>query len=116
MCERVVGERHVTGKARVIATEPSHTLAKHYQLLPSGRRFRMPKVTTPTAARSSVSEPGALSRDSCFMALATSAGLGTGLRSSLIGNCGVSSLASSEVNDCLLLAKSVEDALCSVLC
>jgi hypothetical protein len=55
VCGKVVGERQenlctlydcrVVKKARVIARDSSHVLAQHYQLLPSGRRFRMPKVS-----------------------------------------------------------------------
>ena len=55
-CGNVVGERQeqlsqlyerrVVRKARVIADENSHVLAKHYELLPSGRRFRVPKSNT----------------------------------------------------------------------
>ena len=36
-------ERRVVRKARVIVDDNSHVLAKHYELLPSGRRFRVPK-------------------------------------------------------------------------
>ena len=36
-------ERRVVRKARVIADDNSHVLAKHYELLPCGRRFRVPK-------------------------------------------------------------------------
>ena len=53
VCGKVVGqrqehlsqlyERHVVRKARVIEDDNSHVLAKHYKLLPSGRRFRVPK-------------------------------------------------------------------------
>ena len=56
MCGNVVGERQehlsqlyerrVVQKARVIADDNSHVLAKHYELLPSGRRFRVPKSNT----------------------------------------------------------------------
>ena len=55
VCGKVVGERQeqlvqlyerrVVRKARVIADD-SHVLAKHYELLPSGRRFRVPKSNT----------------------------------------------------------------------
>ena len=50
VCGKVVGdrqeqlsqlyERRVVRKARVIVDDNSHVLAKHYELLPSGRRFR----------------------------------------------------------------------------
>ena len=39
-------ERRVVLKTRVIVDDNSHVLAKHYQLLPSGRRFRVPKSNT----------------------------------------------------------------------
>ena len=47
VCGKIVGERqeqlsqlyeqHVVWKARVIIDDNSHVLAKHYELLPSGR-------------------------------------------------------------------------------
>ena len=53
VCVKVVGERQeqscqlherrVVQKARVIVEDKSHVLAKHYELIPSGRRFRVPK-------------------------------------------------------------------------
>ena len=53
VCGKVVGERQehlrqlyerrVVRKARVISDDNSHALAKHYELLLSGRRFRVPK-------------------------------------------------------------------------
>ena len=56
VCGQVVGERQahlsqlyerrVEWKARVIADDNSRVLAKHYELLPSGRRFRVPKSDT----------------------------------------------------------------------
>ena len=56
VCGKVVGERQeqlsqlyerrVVRKARVIVDDNSHVLAKHYELLPSGRRFRVPKSNT----------------------------------------------------------------------
>ena len=56
VCGKVVGERQeelnplyeqrVVQKARVIVDDNSHVLAKHYELLPSGRRFRVPKSNT----------------------------------------------------------------------
>ena len=33
-------------KARVIVDDHSHVLAKYYELLPPGRRFRVPKSNT----------------------------------------------------------------------
>ena len=56
VCGKVVGkrqeqlsqlyERRVVRKARVIVDVNSHVLAKHYELLPYGRRFRVPKSNT----------------------------------------------------------------------
>ena len=56
VCGKVVGERQehlsqlyerrVVRKARLIVDDNSHVLAKHYELLPSGRRFRVPKSNT----------------------------------------------------------------------
>ena len=56
VCGKVVGERQehlsqlherrVVRKARVIVDENSHVLAKRYESLPSGRRFRVPKSNT----------------------------------------------------------------------
>ena len=56
VCGKVVGERQeqlsqlyerrVVRKARVIVDDNSHVLAKYYELLPSGRRFRVPKSNT----------------------------------------------------------------------
>ena len=53
VCGKVVGERQsqlnerrVVRKARVIVDDNSHVLAKYYELLPSGRRFRVLKSTT----------------------------------------------------------------------
>ena len=53
VCGKVVGERQehlsqlyecrVVQKARVIVDDNSHVLAKYYELLPSGRRFHIPK-------------------------------------------------------------------------
>ena len=42
-------ERRVVRKARVIENDNSHVLAKCYKLLPSGRRFRVPKSNTVSA-------------------------------------------------------------------
>ena len=39
-------ERRVVRKARVIVDDNSHVLAKYYEFLPSGRRFRVPKSNT----------------------------------------------------------------------
>ena len=36
-------ERRVVRKARAIADDKSHVRAKHYELLQSGRRVRVPK-------------------------------------------------------------------------
>ena len=54
VCSKVIGrkqvgmqelyERRVERKAREIANDDSHVLAKHYELLPSGRRFRTLRV------------------------------------------------------------------------
>ena len=62
MCRRMVGkrqvsmsrlyERQVKRKARAIARDPRNTSAKHYQLLPPGRRSIMPELSTTRAARS----------------------------------------------------------------
>ena len=56
VCGKVVGERQeqlsplyerrVLRKARVTVDDNSHVLAKHYELLPSGSRFRVPKSIT----------------------------------------------------------------------
>ena len=65
VCGKVVGERQeqlsqlyerrVVRKARVIADENSHVLAKHYELLPSGR-FREPKSNTVILTVNNISE------------------------------------------------------------
>ena len=39
-------ESHMVRKARVIVDDNSHVLAKYYELLPSGRRFRVMKSNT----------------------------------------------------------------------
>jgi len=64
VCGRIVGvqqtnvsvlyERRVMRKAMLIARDPGHILASHYQLLPSGRRFQMPLVATARTRRSFV--------------------------------------------------------------
>ena len=55
VCGKVVGERQeqlsqlyecVVWKARMIVDNNSHVLAKHYELLPFGRRFCVPKSNT----------------------------------------------------------------------
>ena len=56
VCGKVVGERQehlsrlyerlVVRKARVVVDDNSHVLAKYYEYLPSGRRFRVPKSNT----------------------------------------------------------------------
>ena len=56
VCDKVVGERqeqisqlyerHLVRKSRVIVNDNSHVLDKHYELLPSGRRFHVPKSNT----------------------------------------------------------------------
>ena len=56
VCGKIVGERQeqlsqlyerrVVRKARVIVDDNSHVLAKHYELFPSARRFRIPKSNT----------------------------------------------------------------------
>ena len=39
-------EHHMVWKARMIVYDKSHVLAKHYELLPSGRQFRVQKSNT----------------------------------------------------------------------
>ena len=39
-------ERRVVRKARVIVEDNSHVVAEHDELLPSGRRFRVPESNT----------------------------------------------------------------------
>ena len=67
VCDRVVGERQeqlsqlyerrVVRKARMIVEDNSHVLGKHYELLPSGRRFRVPKsIIQIKSAVNSISE------------------------------------------------------------
>jgi hypothetical protein len=56
VCGKIVGvkqqslsvlyERRVKRKASNICTDRSHVLAHHFELLPSGRRFRVPKTST----------------------------------------------------------------------
>ena len=60
VCGKVVGERHkqlsqlyercVVRKARVIVDDNSHVLDKHYELLPSGRQFCIPKSNLQSTA------------------------------------------------------------------
>ena len=54
VCSKIVGERqaslselyerHAVLKGRKIAGDSAHVLARHYELLPSGRRYRMPRT------------------------------------------------------------------------
>ena len=56
VCGKAVGERQEqlsqlyirreVRKARVIVDDNSHVLAKHYELLPFSKRFRVPKPNT----------------------------------------------------------------------
>ena len=43
-------ECRVVRKARVIVDDNSHVLAKHYELLPSGRRLHVPKSNLQSVA------------------------------------------------------------------
>ena len=62
VCGKVVGERQeqlsqlderrVVWKAWVIVDDNCHVLAEHHELLPSGRRFRVPKSKTVSAVNS----------------------------------------------------------------
>jgi len=64
VCGRVVGEKQeslgmlyesrVARKARTIVRDKNHVLARHFDLLPSGRRFRTPKTSTLRAKRAFV--------------------------------------------------------------
>ena len=64
VCGKVVGVHQrgmnelytcqVMRKARVIANDRMHGLAKYFELLPSGRRYRTPKTTTQRAKKSFV--------------------------------------------------------------
>ena len=66
VCGKVVGERQEqlsqlyerreVRKARVTVDDNSHVLAKHYELLPSGRQFRVPKSNTVNSAVNIISE------------------------------------------------------------
>ena len=51
VCHRPHSGR-VVRKARVVAEDNIHVLAKHYELLPSGRQFRVPKSNTVSAVNS----------------------------------------------------------------
>ena len=46
-------ERRVVRKARVIVDDNSHVPAKYNELLPSGRRFRVPKSNTDKSVQTS---------------------------------------------------------------
>jgi hypothetical protein len=62
VCGKVVGEsqmslcvlyeRRAVRKAKTIIRDASHVLAHHYELLPSGRRFKVPKLSTVRAKKS----------------------------------------------------------------
>ena len=66
VCGKVVGERQeqlsqlykrrVVRKALVIVDDNSHVLAKCYEILPSGKRFRVPKSNTVYSAVNIISE------------------------------------------------------------
>ena len=45
----VLNERRVYKKGRKIASDNSHALARHYEILPSGKRFRTLKLKTARA-------------------------------------------------------------------
>ena len=47
-------ERRVLRKATVIIDDNSDVLAKHYELVPSGRRFHVPKSNTVRTKQPSV--------------------------------------------------------------
>ena len=69
VCSKVIGERQrglselyecrVDRKARNISRDTSHVLAKNFDLLPSGRRYRMPKMRTKRSRSSFI--PNAIS-------------------------------------------------------
>jgi hypothetical protein len=56
VCGKIVGEKQksltelyesrVVRKAKSILSDETHVLAKHFELLPSGKRFRVPKLST----------------------------------------------------------------------
>jgi hypothetical protein len=62
VCEKVVGEsqaslcalyeRRAANKAKAITKDATHVLAEHYQLLPSGRSFNVPRLSTVRAKKS----------------------------------------------------------------
>jgi hypothetical protein len=62
VCGKVVGEsqtslcvlyeRRAFRKAKAIIRDTSHVLAHHYELLPSGRRFKVPRLSTVRAKKS----------------------------------------------------------------
>jgi hypothetical protein len=62
VCGKVVGEsqmslcmlyeRRAARKAKAIISDGSHVLAQHYELLPSGRRFKVPRLFTIRAKKS----------------------------------------------------------------
>ena len=64
VCSKIVGERQASlnelyesramRKSRKIAGDSAHVLARHYELLPSGRRYRMPRTRTLRAKNSFV--------------------------------------------------------------
>ena len=64
VCGKVVGAQQkgmnelyasqVVRKARVIVNDGTHVLAKYFELLPSGRRYRTPKTTTQRTRKSFV--------------------------------------------------------------
>ena len=64
VCSKIVGERQASlselyerravRKGRKIAGDSTHVLARHYVLLPSGRRYRIPKTRTLRAKNSFV--------------------------------------------------------------
>ena len=64
VCSKIVGERQASlnelyerravWKGRKIAGDSAHVLARHYELLPSGRRYRMPRARTLRAKNSFV--------------------------------------------------------------
>jgi hypothetical protein len=59
----VLYERRVKRKASNICTDRSHVLAHHFELLPSGRRFRMPKTRTLRARNSFIPKAVSLLND-----------------------------------------------------
>jgi hypothetical protein len=62
VCGKVVGEsqmslcmlyeRRAARKAKAIISDGSHVLTQHYELLPSGRRFKVPRLSTVRAKKS----------------------------------------------------------------